>query len=110
MAVPVAKLVLVGRLTKAELQAELSSLLANLSDSAALLVDATRMTGYDQEARDEFVAWNAEHRHRLRAVAVVSEKMAWRVVVSAMAFASRQKMKAFHNEASALSWLETLEQ
>lgn len=70
----------------------------------ALLVDCSRMTGYDADARALFVAWNRDHKKRIDRVAIITDNGLWHVVVSAMALASGRKMKAFQSRAEAVSW------
>ena len=98
---------LTGHLTLASLKSALAEADAELrrGQRVALLVDCREMTGYDGDARAEFVRWNSARRLQLRAVAVVTEKALWHVVVSAMALATRQNMKAFDRLESAQRWL-----
>lgn len=72
-----------------------------------LVVDSLAMTGYDPEARDLFVRWHAEHRAHMRGVGVVTDRMLWRMVVGAMALASRQTMRTFSGVQEALEWALT---
>jgi hypothetical protein len=62
------------------------------------------MTGYDSDARSLFVAWNADHKKRIRCVAVITDKALWHVVVSAMSLASRQRIKAFYVREEGVGW------
>ncbi len=89
-----------GHLSREALDAALPS----VSGPCALLVDARAMTGYDLAARTRFVEWNTEHRERIRRVAIVTDKIVWRTVISAMSLASRQPMKAFADAEEAKSW------
>lgn len=87
----------------------LTTALASVAPSAtALIVDASEMTDYDAGAREVFVAWNERNRGRIAGVAVVTRKPLWRMVISAMGVASRQKMKAFETVEPARTWLEEL--
>ena len=70
----------------------------------ALVVDAREMTGYDVDARARFVEWNSQHRARIRRVAIITDKLAWRAVISAMSLATRQPMKAFSLAEDAEKW------
>ena len=63
------------------------------------------MTGYDREAREEFVAWHRQSASHVVRVAVVTENMLWHLVVSAMALASGKAMKPFDSMAAAQNWL-----
>ncbi|HJL16939.1 MAG TPA: STAS/SEC14 domain-containing protein [Sandaracinaceae bacterium LLY-WYZ-13_1] len=69
-----------------------------------LVVDCRAMTGYDAEARRRFVEWHREHRDRIAAVAVVTEKRLWHMIVSAMSLASGQRMRAFDAMDQARAW------
>ena len=63
------------------------------------------MDDYSPGARQLFIDWNRAHRRDIDAVAIVTDRPLWHVVVAAMALASTQHMKAFYNPADALSWL-----
>ncbi|HSQ66738.1 MAG TPA: STAS/SEC14 domain-containing protein [Polyangiaceae bacterium] len=91
-----------GNLTALVLESALSAV---DSSATAVLVDALEMTDYDAEARTAFVAWNERTRDRIQRVAVVTEKPLWRMVISAMGVASRQKMRAFASTSDARDWL-----
>jgi hypothetical protein len=73
-------------------------------DPAALLVDVSEMTGYENDARSMFVSWNAAHREHVTAVAIVTTNTLWAMVIAAMSLASRQKMKCFPTRSSAETW------
>lgn len=72
----------------------------------AILVNCLNMSNYELAARSSFVTWNARNRAKIDRVAVVTAKTVWHVVVSAMALASGQKMRAFHTLTQAEQWLE----
>jgi len=73
--------------------------------SDRMLVDVLEMTDYQPEARELFVDWHKRHRSELSKVAIVTSNGFWRVVVSAMALASGQHMKAFEAPRDAEAWL-----
>ena len=73
--------------------------------AVGLIVDCRRMTDYDADARRRFVEWHRERRGDFRAVAVVTEKSLWHMIVSAMSLASGQRMRAFDTLAEANTWL-----
>ena len=101
---------LTGHLTKAALVSALDaadSALASTAERIVLLVDCRSMTGYDTEAREYFVEWNKAARARVRRLAVVTERAMWQLVVSGMALASGQAMKAFDDRYSAERWLSS---
>ena len=74
--------------------------------SDRMLVDVLDMTDYEAGARELFVDWHKRHRGELRKVAIVTSNAFWRVVVSAMALASGQHMKAFDARPAAEAWLD----
>lgn len=78
-----------------------------LGFKGCLLVDASMMTGYDVEARAYFVEWNSKYRVRLHAVAIVTEKTLWHMVIAAIGVAARQTMKAFYSLDEAQKWLDS---
>lgn len=98
-----------GHLTADALDAELARIAPALAGaqpaSVTLLVDAGEMTGYHVAARERFVAWNRMHRDRVRRVAIVTTRTLWRAVISAMALASSQQIRAFADAAEARDWL-----
>jgi SpoIIAA-like len=107
-AAAIVEVVLTGHLTRAKLVQALTpaeAAIAAGSASVALLVDCSAMSGYDTEAREYFVAWNKRSGGRVRRLAVVTERTMWHLVVSGMALASGQLMKAFDGRAAAVLWL-----
>lgn len=97
---------LAGHLREADLREALEAAMKTAEGSSCgMLFDCLGMTAYDMEARHAFVAWHRAHRGRVRAVAVVTEKMLWHMVVSAMAMASGQTMRAFAKREEAEAWL-----
>jgi hypothetical protein len=71
---------------------------------ADVVVDCSAMESYDVDARAAFVDWNSRMRSRVAHLAVLTTKPMWHLVVSGMALASRQKMKAFVHRTDALAW------
>lgn len=103
---PIVVVVLSGHLTETQLTQALDGAAATLRrGKAALLVDCRTMEGYDAAARELFVAWNRKWRFQITSVAIVTEKILWHVVVSAMALASGQRMKAFVQVSDAEKWV-----
>jgi ABC-type transporter Mla MlaB component len=99
------RITLTGHLTRSSLGVVLKSIEPRMKrESRLLIVDCRSLSGYDADARALFVEWNARHREQIRAVALVSDNNFFSVVVSAMALASRQRMKVFHDEPTALAW------
>lgn len=97
-----------GHLTAEHLREQLAPVSAQLLSASAprsLLVDCTEMSGYDLDARHAFVELMTRHRARLTAIAIVTSKPIWQMVVSTMAMASRTEMKAFDDAEQALAWL-----
>jgi hypothetical protein len=99
---------LVAHLTEASLSAALRPVSRSIDAStvkAGLVVDCLEMTGYDAAARSHFVDWNKAYRDRLFAIGIVTRNIMWHVVISSMALASGQKMKAFNSVREAEVWL-----
>lgn len=96
-----------GHLTQASL---LRALNAAVPDDTrlGLLIDCLRMTGYDLDARHTFVEWNKAHRPRIAAVAVVTAKPAWQMVIAVMALTTGQQMRSFASVDDARTWLTSL--
>ena len=97
-----------GHLTRellgARLAAAFTSVVAS-SEPPAVLVDCRSMSGYDIDARSEFVDWNRKVKDRIVAVAVITENRLWHVVVASMGLASGQTMKAFLDDRLARTWV-----
>lgn len=105
------RLPLAGQLTRAKLDAgffEVARAIAAAPGGFALVVDCRSMTGYDGEARERFVEWNRDNRARLAAVAVLTDKRLWHMIVGTMSLASGQRMRAFASETDANAWLDAL--
>ncbi len=109
MPLPVVEITLAEHLTLEKVrlaldEAERTILVANQAD---VLVECRAMVGYDLDARGAFVEWNARMRARIAHLAVLTDRPMWRLVVSGMALASRQNMRAFANRPDALAWFDT---
>ncbi|MCC6666440.1 MAG: hypothetical protein IT375_21990 [Polyangiaceae bacterium] len=97
-----------GHLTREVLAARLAAAFTAIVASPeppAVLVDCRGMSGYDIDARSEFVDWNRKVKDRIVAVAVLTENRLWHVVVASMGLASGQTMKAFLDDRSARAWV-----
>lgn len=94
-----------GHLTASSLERELAPLEALLRTGRhALIVDASQMTSYDDKARSQFVAWNRLYRDRIGRVAIVTERLMWRMVIGAMSLAAQQEMQPFASLDQARVW------
>lgn len=97
-----------GHLTEAALAQQLGTIRETALLSVykpGLIVDCRAMTGYDAQARELFTAWNARHRHRLMAVAVITENRLWHMILATMSMASKQQIKPFSRVQDAQLWL-----
>lgn len=100
-----------GHLTREGLGTRLAAAFTSImtgSEAPAVLVDCRTMSGYDIDARSEFVEWNRKVKDRIVAVAVITENRLWHVVVASMGLASGQTMKAFVDDHSARVWLSNV--
>lgn len=103
------QITLKGHLANSQLRQALDTAEAKLKRSGAprgLVVDCSQMTGYNMAARTTFVEWNKKWRGTISRVAIVTDKRLWHMVISVMAKASGQQMKAFVNLAQAQAWAE----
>lgn len=82
--------------------------LAERSGAQGVVVDCLAMDSYTTEARARFVEWNRSTRERVSAVAVVTEKRTWHMIVATMAVVSSQRLKAFNDRESAMAWLDSV--
>ena len=99
-----------GHLTVAALEQQLDALAKVLAENAEVpvIVDCLEMTGYDVLARASFIDFHKRWRNNLLGVAIITDRVAWKGVVLAMAMASSTKMRAFSDQAAAKVWLRTL--
>ena len=84
-----------GHLTAEALSAKLveaDAKLAQVTLPADAIFDCRQMHGYDLAARVGFSEWNREQADRLRKVVIITDRLLWRVVVSAMALAARREI------------------
>lgn len=105
---PIITIALRGELTSDTLRPQLAlaeEQMEAVGGQVSLLFDCSSMTGYAPDARSEFVHWNQEHKEKVGAVAIVTDRSLWRMVISAMALASRQDMRAFEEVPEARTWL-----
>lgn len=70
-----------------------------------LVVDCLEMEGYDTEARRSFTAWHADSGHDVEMTVVLTDRILWHTMVSAMSVAARKPMRAFKTRADAEVWL-----
>jgi hypothetical protein len=99
---------LAGHLSESALVAELNRAdheLLGLQQAPILLVNCLTMTGYDSAARGLFISWNSRQKKKFLCVAIITENKLWHMLVSSMALASGQKMRAFHSLAQAAPWM-----
>ncbi len=103
----IVEVALVGHLSKPVLASALQRATEPAPGLFGLLCDCLGMSSYDMDAREAFVAWNRDYRERVAAVAIVTEKTLWHMVVSTMSMASGQRMRAFRKPDDARRWLES---
>jgi hypothetical protein len=98
-------LVLEGHLTDEVLENALAQATERLATGPRpLVVDCQTMSTYTREARNLFVKWNQDHKANITRVAIITRKPMWKIVISAMALASTQEMRAFPDLRSAQRW------
>ncbi len=98
--------VLRGHLDAAALATALGRLEEGLPErDGRIVLDCREMTGYELEARQAFVAWNARVRGRVLRVAILTPHRLWWMVIAAMSVAAQLPMKGFEDEQSATAWL-----
>lgn len=96
-----------GHLTVSALERELAPIERQLGDGPhPVIVDASAMSGYEEDARSRFVDWSRRHRDRIAGIAIVTDRLMWRMVISAMSVASTQEMRAFDSLDAARAWTE----
>lgn len=98
-----------GHLTKAQVQQEFNKIEAELEkteEPQSLVVDCSKMTGYESAARTAFVDWNKRWRSKLGRVAIVTDNVLWHMVIKMMAKVSSQDMKEFVDINQAIKWAQ----
>lgn len=95
---------LVGILTRAQLEAAIAAVPAEIGTPDAVIVDCRKMIDYELDARHAFVAWIRELKPRR--VAIVTDRVLWRMVITGMSLASKVPMHWFANDADAQAWLD----
>jgi len=73
-----------------------------------LIVNCLPMESYEIAAREGFVAWNRQHRHQIRAVAILTSKALWNMVIRAMALATGMTMRPFSEHSAARGFFDSL--
>lgn len=76
--------------------------------SFALWIDVRKMTGYDREARSEYIKWFQQHKSRLAAAAVLTHNITLRVAIAGVGLVLGGKVKPFESDDAAKNWLESL--
>lgn len=97
-----------GHLSEPVLVAELNRAdheLLGVRHPPILVVNCLTMSGYDSAARGLFISWNSRQKRKFLCVAIITENKLWHMVVSSMALASGQKMKAFSSLSQAEPWM-----
>lgn len=99
-----------GHLTRIQLEGVLEAIGAGLPQegTAPVVLDCSRMEGYDLDARHAFVEWNKRWRDHISRVAIVTSNRLYHVVIGAMSLASGQAMKGFAEREEAEAWAKGL--
>ena len=95
---------LVGVLTRAQLEAAIAGARVEGAKPDAIVVDCRKMIDYELDARHAFVAWIREVKPKR--VAILTDRVLWRMVISGMSLASKVPMQWFATEAEAETWLD----
>ena len=98
-----------GHLTRVQLESVLDKIADDLAAQgpAPVLLDCSRMEGYDLDARHAFVDWNKRSRDQVPRVAIVTANRLYHVVIATMSLAAGQQMKGFAEHTEAVAWLES---
>ena len=98
-----------GHLTKAQVHEAFAQIETDLEGSTSppgLIVDCSRMTGYDSDARSAFIEMNKKWRKKVRRVAIVTDNILWHMVIKMMSKVSSQEMREFTNVNEAQDWAQ----
>ncbi len=95
-----------GHLTREVLQRALSGIVLGALPRP-VLIDCTKMTGYELDARHGFVDWIKKNGTKISRVAILTDNRIWWMVISAMSLASGRAMRGFGEESAAVAWAMT---
>ena len=95
-----------GHLDRTQVHVELGRAARELAPGGALIVDCREMTSYANDARESFIEWNKRHKSRIRRVAILTDNLLYRMVISTMRLMTDQDMRAFADEESANEWVD----
>jgi hypothetical protein len=101
-------LMLKGEVTVPSLQSALAPIEAELQRGArGLLVDVRRATKLDSAARDYFFRWSKERRAQISAMAIVTDKTRYKLLVTALSVVGGRPIRSFAEPIRATAWLNT---
>jgi hypothetical protein len=98
-----------GHLTLAKMEAYFAPVSQALGERSpqSLIINVLEMKTYDVAARDWFVkSWSPKYRPLVNRLALVTNKVTWRMLTATVALATGQNMKAFASLADAESWAD----
>lgn len=105
-AVPIVRVVLTGHFTVAAFQERAAEIEAEIAQQgpSSVVVDTTALRGHDPESRLAFVNWYRANREGIRRLAIVADRMDWRIGTRTMALLSSGEIKPFSRVDEAMAW------
>jgi hypothetical protein len=100
-----------GHVTAESIQVTLDDVTRRLAAAprpSVLLIDLLVMKSYEPACRTAFTSWYRRNAHFIRAVAGVTDRASWRVIISAIGLATRGQFKSFDAIGPALEWAKSL--
>jgi hypothetical protein len=73
----------------------------------ALLFDILQVSGYEPALLDDYIRWHKQHATQVHRVAVVTNRMIWRLVVRTLSVAGGGPIEPFDHVDAAGVWLRS---
>lgn len=108
---PVERFRLDGHLTAESITATLAGVARRLELAgrpSVLVIDLLGMESYEPACRVAFTGWYKRNSAAIRAVAGVTNRASWRVIISAIGLATKGQFKSFEVVDEAMRWAHAL--
>lgn len=100
-----------GHVTAESIQVTLDDVSRRLTAAprpSVLLIDLLAMKSYEPACRTAFTGWYRRNAHLIRAVAGITDRASWRVIISAIGLATKGQFKSFEALDAAIGWARSI--